>query len=519
MPKKPISTLGLLVLLLTSSSFCLRHQPDNNYQPNPKKPELANHSDLDLYQELIARDNDNSESIVVLKSSGTVGSARNPSLQGVSTSNLEAIYQRRLDSYYAPRQRDIANILQTLDKDLLARLNNLVLPKNNNMKTEFVPFYDTEQFAGTLLHPLTKGIVALVNLNALESRSDGSMILTTATTFGKKWNLCQNHQFYQEPILDNNSDDARFRACSGFIVGENLIATARHCLRDLEADPYSSPPGALSNIRIILDYKTPLSWENQNPRFVAHQIVHAKGKEPLYDRIRSPLSPVYLDEEKQILADWVIIETEEKLDSTRILPIRKTPYSSRDIQDPNNNLLFVISHAASMPQKVAIERVLKTFPNRNSYKTDLALFKGASGAPVFWAQTKEVVGILLGGTFYENFQIRVLANNSGKCTPLRQPPAGYGDYFFDTSEIGALIQQHKEKSSKIITPPQSPALTGSESLRSCWGKNKLSYCDPFVFKCTGTKECCLNACLKLCQKCGTKKSCQVSCARVTDALQ
>ncbi len=75
------------------------------------------------------------------------------------------------------------------------------------------------------LQALSDSVVSLWEAASVETLNDGWVRLRTSK-FGERLNLCPNERFRAQPIG---------AACSGALVGEDLVITAGHCIRTKEA--------------------------------------------------------------------------------------------------------------------------------------------------------------------------------------------------------------------------------------------------------------------------------------------
>lgn len=156
-------------------------------------------------------------------------------------------------------------------------------------------------------------------------------------------------------------------SCSGFLVGEDTLVTAGHCIRT-EADCQKN--------KWVFDYK--LSSENQK-------------------QISVPKSSVYSC--KKIIAttmdnltgnDFAVIKLSKKVHDRRPLSFRRTGKVA--VGDP----LVVIGHPTGMPAKISDGANVRSLMDK-FFVANLDTFGGNSGSAVFNVATSEVEGILVRG--------------------------------------------------------------------------------------------------------------------------
>ncbi len=164
------------------------------------------------------------------------------------------------------------------------------------------------------------------------------------------------------------SDQITPAVCSGFLVGEDLLVTAGHCVTNQsDCDSY----------RWVFDFAT--TSANQQD----YQV---------------PVNSVY--ECKEIVErafglgvndDYSLIRLDRKVKDRRVLSFRKSGKISINAE------LLVIGHPTGLPVKIADGAYVRDASPSAYFTTNLDTFAGNSGSAVFNVDTLKVEGILVRG--------------------------------------------------------------------------------------------------------------------------
>ncbi len=204
-----------------------------------------------------------------------------------------------------------------------------------------------------------------------------------------KDNVCADEKFVEQPTLAN---------CSGFLVGENLLVTAGHCITDKDdcnsykwIFDYSTDPET-GKIRKIVDKNIYSCKRIVSRELVSRdRIMLRRGKSVS----KEALTP-FADEEKGV--DFALIELDRKVKKRTPLKFRK---KARGGLFGNKTLkkgmkLVMIGHPSGLPTKVAAgAEVMKI--EKGYFIANLDAFGGNSGSAVINDNTGEVEGILVRG--------------------------------------------------------------------------------------------------------------------------
>jgi V8-like Glu-specific endopeptidase len=178
--------------------------------------------------------------------------------------------------------------------------------------------------------------------------------------YGKTFNLSDYEPFHQQPI-------AAGRLCSGFLVKEDVIATAGHCAND----------NNVTDLRFIFGYRM------------------ADAFTPV---IRVPSENIYrgVDMIRQVYrcrgdqSDWALLRLDRKVAGQGVARLSERKVCC-------DQPVYVIGHPAGLPLKFAAgARVLES-SQEAYFAAGLDIYMGNSGSPVFDGDTHEVVGMVVRG--------------------------------------------------------------------------------------------------------------------------
>jgi V8-like Glu-specific endopeptidase len=179
-------------------------------------------------------------------------------------------------------------------------------------------------------------------------------------------------------------------ACTGFLVGPDLIATAGHCMVNT-GESRNETEIYCKNFSWLFDFN-----ETTNPENVSAEN-HYTCKRVIYA----------VKDEKAPFRDFALVQLTRPVKGRTPLKLSAAPISS-------STTLSMIGHPFGLPAKLSRKaRTLINNPLRGSFLTSLDAFDGNSGSPVFNANN-EVVGILIGGTPSANTVI------NGRCEVLNR---------------------------------------------------------------------------------------------------
>lgn len=199
-------------------------------------------------------------------------------------------------------------------------------------------------------------VVALFRANNVIDNGDGTSTLATQN-FGTAHGLCQVEPFRDQPI-------GAF--CSGFLVADDVIATAGHCIN----------ANNVTNVRFVFGFRMQSSTTAQ----VVIDNTEIYSGVQLIGRQEIGNGP-----------DWALVRIDRAVTNHRIAPLRRTGKITDD------QAVHVIGHPSGLPSKFAGGAAVRDNQPAAFFVANLDTYGGNSGSPVFNSDTHEVEGILVRG--------------------------------------------------------------------------------------------------------------------------
>lgn len=199
---------------------------------------------------------------------------------------------------------------------------------------------------------LADASVALIPFSNLSDAGKDQMSVS-AKSFGENLNLCRDEAFYEQPTAAN---------CSGFLVGEDLVATAGHCVSDYDCRDYA----------FVFGYR--MDGQNSPTTVSVDQIYSCKE---------------VLARELTDHQDYALIRLDRKVVGHEPMKMAAQPAAPGD-------MVVVVGHPAGLPTKVTHGGLVRTQEGR-FFTGSTDTYGGNSGSAVLNAETLEVIGILVRG--------------------------------------------------------------------------------------------------------------------------
>ncbi len=216
---------------------------------------------------------------------------------------------------------------------------------------------------------LADSVVSFWKADKIETLNPGGVRLKTVN-FGERLNLCPGEKFREQPI-------GAF--CSGSLVGEDLVMTAGHCIKN-ETD--------CQNARMVFGFGVKRQGEAAVTALPAAEVYSCSrivkrflGGEP------GSSNPTG----QNLGADYALIKLDRKVPNHRPLPVNRGAKLKR------GDGIFVIGHPVGLPVKLAGYATVRDFSKVGYFVADLDTFGGNSGSAVFNVKTKKIEGILVRG--------------------------------------------------------------------------------------------------------------------------
>lgn len=188
--------------------------------------------------------------------------------------------------------------------------------------------------------------------------NDATMSKISSSTLGSR-GLCEGEKFVDQPTA---------AACSGFLVGPNLLVTAGHCMRSFR--------DCTSN-KWVFDY----GLDNPN------RDLSRVPKKNIYSCVKIIEQKL----ESSTMNDFAFIQLDRNVEDREPLKFRTEGKVQKG--DP----LVVIGHPTGLPTKIADNAIVRRNDNSYFFVSNLDTFGGNSGSAVFNANTGLVEGILVRG--------------------------------------------------------------------------------------------------------------------------
>lgn len=177
--------------------------------------------------------------------------------------------------------------------------------------------------------------------------------------------MCPEERFNEQPSITF--------ACTGFLVGADLLVTAGHCATHLK-EVRNEKGGFCDVYTWMFDYTQELDSSR-----VSSELIY-KCQEIIYA----------VSDDQEFGRDFALIRLDRKVSNRSPLPLSKQKTRKWDH-------VSMLGHPMGMPIKyVDNAYVFKVSEKRNHLLTNLDAFAGNSGSPVF-NDKDEVIGILVAG--------------------------------------------------------------------------------------------------------------------------
>lgn len=207
---------------------------------------------------------------------------------------------------------------------------------------------------------LSKSIALIISKDVVRKKFTYSLIDTKPLSDPEGMNICPEEKF---------ADRYTFRSsCTGFLIGEDLVASAGHCFtsaRDCD--------GKL----VIFNVQTKKEAKAQ----------HVVSNQNIYE-CSEILSSFSSDIEGR---DFSVIRLKKKVMGSISLKMRNSGAITTDDQ------VFMIGHSMGLPLVATANAQVSDIHDPHIFKAPLDSFEGSSGSPVFNSKTFEVEGILVRG--------------------------------------------------------------------------------------------------------------------------
>ena len=215
---------------------------------------------------------------------------------------------------------------------------------------------DVYQVFDQLMVEVSRSTAARISPSNLKRRSNLLYQIVGSKLYRER--ICRNERFSTQLAVAD---------CSGFLVGEDLLMTAGHCMEDV---------GDCRRFRWVFDYKV-------NPYSDTIEVAESavfKCKEILATK-----------DDRFSMMDYAVIRLDRKVEGRKPLQLRKTGKVETQRE------LVVIGHPSGLPSKIAGNAFVRTNHHPSYFSANLDSYGGNSGAAVVDRNTGLVEGILVRG--------------------------------------------------------------------------------------------------------------------------
>lgn len=220
-----------------------------------------------------------------------------------------------------------------------------------------------------IIQKLAKSTAGMFNKDSVNDI--GTHIMFNPITLGVEKDLIKGSDF---------EDQSSALSCSAFLVADDLMVTAGHCILNQDECDNSS---------FVFDYKIKELGKNAD-------ILVSKTK--IYDCKEVVEAKLESDKFDLKNIDYSLVRLKRKV-------VGRTPLKFRTSGKINSSAsVMTIGHPSGLPQKVTFNGQIFENDHSNYFLTNLDTFSGNSGSPVFNQSTGLVEGILVrGAEDYKSF--------------------------------------------------------------------------------------------------------------------
>lgn len=216
---------------------------------------------------------------------------------------------------------------------------------------------DLFESSNTLHKQLANSTAAMIDANALELEADDTYLIKAGTL--EQDGVCSDARFAKQTTA---------AMCSGFLVGDQYLVTAGHCIQT---------PNDCRTYSWVFDYSNPNSEKTS----------YSVAKKDVYKC--SSIVARKLD--RSTNDDYALIKLDRKVEGRSPLKFRASGKIA------SNASLVVIGHPSGLPTKIADGAAVRSNSNKYYFVANLDTFGGNSGSAVFDTNTGTIEGILVRG--------------------------------------------------------------------------------------------------------------------------
>ncbi len=216
---------------------------------------------------------------------------------------------------------------------------------------------DIYESTNNLHKELARSTAAMISAGSIEEK-EGDMIEITGATLEEN-GICPEARFSQQTVAAN---------CSGFLVGDEYLVTAGHCIETMTDCARYSWVFDFANLK-----------EDSKTHIVPKSAVYTCTQ--IVSRV--------LDRGTE--NDYALLKLDRKVEGRTPLKFRTSGKVATKAD------LVVIGHPTGLPSKIADGAYVRKNTNKYFFQANLDTFGGNSGSAVFDSKTGVVEGILVRG--------------------------------------------------------------------------------------------------------------------------
>jgi V8-like Glu-specific endopeptidase len=216
---------------------------------------------------------------------------------------------------------------------------------------------DIFESTNAMYKQLATSTAAMISSSALETQADGSIKITGGNL--EQEGVCSDERFAKQTVAAN---------CSGFLVGDQYLVTAGHCIQSMsDCESYTWVFGFANDVSEKTEYSVGAKDVYKCTQIISRTLDHTT------------------------LNDYAFVKLDRKVEGRTPLKFR----TKGKIAD--NADILVIGHPTGLPTKIADGATVRSNKNKYYFQGTLDTFGGNSGSAVFDAKTGLVEGILVRG--------------------------------------------------------------------------------------------------------------------------
>jgi hypothetical protein len=300
----------------------------------------------------------------------------------VGTPEREAIMVQAKELYHKTPPPSLNKALSHISTEKLARTLILKTRKTDNLRGIWYgdDRKDYHEIRNEQIKKNAHSAAAICMKDSLIDTKEGFSTLKVKN-YGKVFNLCTCEPFNNQPI-------AAGRLCTGFLVKEDVVATAGHCACEKN----------VTDLRFLFGYKmsapsTPITEIPEQNIYNGVRIVCRA-----YNRNNG--------------SDWALVKLDRNVVGQPVAKLSKKEIS-------RGKPVYIIGYPVGLPLKYSPGASVGDI-TEGYFSADLNVYCGSSGSPVFDSDTHEVIGIVVRGDnrdfrLVENCWMSVIYSRSGKC--------------------------------------------------------------------------------------------------------